>query len=88
MAWQDQTRNQKLEPLDGFTPDQRFFIGYGQQWCTNETPEQLRLRAATNPHSPDEYRANGVVSNMPEYQKAFSCKTGQPMAPANRCRIW
>ncbi len=88
MAWKDQTRDQKLEPLEGFTPEQRFFIGYGQDWCGNIRDESKRLRATVDPHSPDKYRTNGVVSNMPEFQEAFHCKTGAPMAPANRCRVW
>ena len=88
MAWQDAAKNQKLQPLDGFTPEQRFFLGYGQGWCTNETPERLRMRAAINEHSPDKYRANGVVSNMPEFQQAFGCKAGQPMVRQNQCRVW
>jgi endothelin-converting enzyme/putative endopeptidase len=88
MAWQDATKNQKLEPVDGFTPEQRFFLGYGQGWCTNETPERLRMRAAINEHSPDKYRANGVVSNLPQFQKAFGCKAGQAMVRQNQCRVW
>ncbi|HEX3471879.1 MAG TPA: M13 family metallopeptidase [Silvibacterium sp.] len=70
------------------TPGQQFFVSYGQGWCTNNRPENLRLRVQTDPHSPEEFRVNGVVVNLPEFQKAFSCKTGQPMAPANRCAIW
>jgi len=88
MAWKDQTKDQKLEPLEGFTPEQRFFIGYAQDWCGNIRDETKRLRATVDPHSPDKYRANGVVSNMPQFQQAFQCKTGAPMAPANRCRVW
>jgi putative endopeptidase len=88
MAWKDDTKNLKLEPIQGFTPDQRFFIGYGQSWCSNERPEALRMRAMTDPHSPAKYRTNGVLSNMPEFQEAFHCKTGQPMAPEKRCRVW
>ncbi len=88
MAWKDQTKDQKLEPLEGFTPEQRFFIGYAQDWCGNIRDESKRLRATVDPHSPDKYRANGVVSNMPQFQQAFQCKTGAPMAPANRCRVW
>ncbi len=88
MAWQDQTKDQKLEPLEGFTPEQRFFIGYAQDWCGNIRDESKRLRATVDPHSPDKYRTNGVVSNMPQFQQAFQCKTGAPMAPANRCRVW
>jgi putative endopeptidase len=72
----------------GLTPDQQFFVAYGQHWCQNIRPEDLRLRLETDPHSPDPFRANGVVLNLPEFQQAFACKTGQPMAPAKRCAIW
>jgi putative endopeptidase len=74
--------------VGGFTPEQRLFLGYGQIWCMNRTPEAARMRAVVDPHSPGKYRVNGVVSNMPEFQKAFGCKTGQPMAPVKRCRVW
>ena len=70
------------------TPEQQFFVAYGQGWCQNNRPEDLRLRVQTDPHSPEEFRANGVVVNLPEFQKVFACKTGQPMAPAKRCAIW
>jgi predicted metalloendopeptidase len=73
---------------DGFTPEQRFFLSFGQVWCSGEREEALRLQVATNPHSPAKFRVNGVVQNMPEFQKAFSCKAGQPMAKANVCRVW
>ena len=88
MAWREQTRGQKLQPMEGLTPEQRFFIGYGQSWCSNERPEVMRMRAMTDPHSPPKYRTNGVVTNMQEFQEAFHCKTGQPMAPPERCRVW
>src|SRR3954451_195250 len=74
--------------LDGFTPEQRFFISYGQSWCTNSRPERERMLAQTNPHSPPHHRVNGVVSNIPEFAKAFSCKAGQPMVRATSCRVW
>jgi len=74
--------------LDGFTPEQRVFLGWGQVWCENRRPEALRLMAQTNPHSPGRYRVNGVVSNMPEFQKAFSCKADAPMVRQNQCRVW
>jgi len=74
--------------IDGFTPEQRFFLSFGQVWCSGEREESLRLQVATNPHSPPKFRVNGVVRNMPEFQKAFSCKAGQPMAKANVCRVW
>ncbi len=73
---------------DGFTPEQQFYLSYGQGWCENDTPEALRLLAQTNPHSPTKFRVNGVVVNLPEFQKAFSCKAGVPMAPAKRCEVW
>src|SRR5579872_2341762 len=88
MAWQDDTKGLKSEPLEGFTPAQRFFIAYGQSWCASTRDETKRLRATVDPHSPDKYRANGVVSNMPEFQEAFHCKAGAPMVRANRCRVW
>ncbi len=74
--------------IDGFTPEQRFFISHAQGWCRNSSPEAVRLQAQTDPHSPPKYRVNGVVVNMPEFQKAFSCKTGTPMAPQDRCVVW
>ena len=88
MAWQEDTKGQPLEPIDGFTPEQRFFIGYGQSWCASTRDETKRMRATVDPHSPDKYRANGVVSNLPEFQEAFHCKAGSPMVRENRCRVW
>jgi putative endopeptidase len=88
MAWKVQTKGQKLENRDDFTPDQRFFIGYAQWACENDRPENLRASAITNPHSPGKYRVNGLVINMPEFQNAFGCKPGQPMVRENRCRVW
>jgi endothelin-converting enzyme/putative endopeptidase len=88
MAWQNETKDRKLDPIDGFTPEQRFFIGYGQSWCSNVRDETKRLSAAVDPHSPPEYRTNGVVSNMPGFQQAFHCKAGAPMVRQNRCRVW
>jgi endothelin-converting enzyme/putative endopeptidase len=74
--------------LDGFTPEQRFFVSYGQGWCENARPERQRMLAQTNPHAPPKYRVNGVVSNMPEFQKAFSCKADAPMVRKDQCRVW
>jgi endothelin-converting enzyme/putative endopeptidase len=90
MAWQDGTRDKDLKPIDGLTPEQRFFIGFAQWDCSNERPEDLRVRAATDPHSPAKYRINGVVVNMPDFAKAFGCRTGQPMTkPRERvCKVW
>jgi putative endopeptidase len=87
MALQD-TLKGKGEVLDGFTPEQRLFLGFAQIWCENTAPQEARALALTNPHSPGRYRTNGTVQNMPEFQKAFSCKAGQPMVSANACRVW
>jgi len=90
IAWKDATKDKDLQPIDGFTPEQRFFIGYAQWDCANERPENLRVRTNTDPHSPAEYRINGVVVNMPEFAHAFSCKAGQPMVnpPDKACHVW
>ena len=88
IAWKNATHGQVLKPIGGFTPDQRFFIGMAQWACGDERPESKRVSAVTDPHSPLEDRINGVVSNMPEFQKAFSCKAGQPMVRAEACRVW
>ncbi|MBZ5568953.1 MAG: M13 family metallopeptidase [Acidobacteriia bacterium] len=76
------------KPIDGFSPEQRFFLSFAQIWCQNVNPAQARLRALTDPHSPGRYRVNGVVSNMPEFQQTWGCKPGQPMVRANACRVW
>jgi endothelin-converting enzyme/putative endopeptidase len=90
LAWQEETHGQKLEPRDGLTPEQRFFVGFAQWDCGGDRPESLRLNARINPHSPHQYRINGVVVNMPEFQQAFACKPGQAMyrEPAKVCRVW
>ncbi|HXS95640.1 MAG TPA: M13 family metallopeptidase [Candidatus Limnocylindrales bacterium] len=87
-AWKTATKGQQLKPADGLTPDQRFFVGMAQWACGDERPENKRMRATLNPHSPDEYRINGVVSNMPEFGKAFSCKAGQAMVRPQACKVW
>jgi len=76
------------EKQDGYTPIQQFFLGHGQTWCGDTRPEQLRTQVQTDPHSPRQFRVNGVVQNMPEFGKAFGCKPGQPMMPVNACRVW
>lgn len=88
IAWKHATQSQDLKAMDGFKPDQRFFIGMAQWACGDERPENKRANAITNPHSPEEYRINGVVSNMPEFAQAFSCKVGQPMVRPVACKVW
>jgi len=90
MAWQGAENGKTLDPIDNLTPDQRFFVGFAQWACANERPEELRMRAITDPHSPAKFRINGVVVNMPEFSQAFSCKAGQPMVkpPEKVCKVW
>jgi putative endopeptidase len=87
IAWKKQTEGRRCFTADGFTPDQRFFVGMAQWACENERPENLRVSAITNPHSPGFARINGVVSNMPEFQKAFSCKAGSRWC-TRRLPVW
>ncbi len=88
MALQDSLAGKQPAPIDGFTADQRFFLGFAQVWCENQSDESRRQRALIDPHSPGRYRVNGVVQNMPEFRKAFGCTEGQPMAPVQSCRVW
>ncbi len=88
IAWKSATKGQDLKPVDGLTPDQRFFIGMAQWACGDVRPELKRERAIVDPHSPLEYRVNGVVSNMPEFATAFGCQAGQKMVRPNACRVW
>ena len=74
--------------IDGFSPEQRFFIGYAQVWCENRTPEFERFLAGVDTHASGRYRVNGVVSNMPEFRHAFSCSADAPMVRPHPCRVW
>jgi len=76
------------QKIDGYTPEQRFFLGFGRVWCEKRRPEVSRMRVLTDPHSPGKYRVDGVVQNMPEFQKAWGCKAGQPMVAENACHVW
>ncbi len=73
---------------DGYTEAQQFFLGFAQVWCENVRPEQARLYAQTDPHSPGRFRTDGVVSNMPQFSEAFGCKAGDKMYAAKGCRVW
>jgi endothelin-converting enzyme/putative endopeptidase len=88
IAWREATKEMKLESRDGFTPEQRFFIGFAQWACENARPEDLRANAVTDPHSPGKYRINGIVADLPEFQQAFGCKAGQPMVSPKACKVW
>jgi len=74
--------------IDGFTPEQRFFLGWATIWCENIGDAMSRFFVTTNEHSPGHWRVDGVMQNMPEFQKAYACKAGQPMVSANACRVW
>jgi endothelin-converting enzyme/putative endopeptidase len=76
------------QKIDGFTPEQRFFLAFARVWCEKRRPELARTSVLTDPHSPGKYRVDGVVQNMPEFQKAWGCKAGQPMVADNACHVW
>jgi putative endopeptidase len=91
IAWLDKAETAHLEmnaKTEGYTPEQRFWIAYAQQWCTQTRPEQLRTQAQTNPHAPDEYRTNSVLQDLPEFAKSFSCKKDTAMVSPKPCRVW
>jgi putative endopeptidase len=74
--------------IDGYTPEQRFFLAYAQVWRSIATEGMIRQIAATNEHPWDKYRVLGTLSNMPEFQAAFHCAAGDKMVRASRCQIW
>ena len=74
--------------VNGFTPEQRLYLGFAQVWCQNSTEESKRMLAQVDPHSDAHSRVLGPLSNTPEFGKAFSCKPGEPMMPAKTCRVW
>ncbi|MGB6192748.1 MAG: M13 family metallopeptidase [Terracidiphilus sp.] len=91
LAWLEKAQAAHLDMSEksaGYTPDQRFWIAYAQQWCTQTRPEQLRTQAETDPHAPDQYRANTVLSDLPAFAKSFNCKKPDKMVAAKPCRIW
>ncbi|HEY1986891.1 MAG TPA: M13 family metallopeptidase [Terracidiphilus sp.] len=91
IAWLDKAETAHLDmnaKSEGYTPDQRFWIAYAQQWCTQTRPEQLRTQAQGDPHAPDEYRTNSVLQDLPEFAKSFNCKKTDKMVSAAPCRVW
>jgi putative endopeptidase len=80
--------NAETKKIDGYTPQQRFFIAFAQVWCESRKDEYARVAARTDPHSPGRFRTNGVVRNFDEFGKAFGCKKGQPMMPNDPCVVW
>ena len=83
MIAEDKT-GKEARKIDGYTPEQRFFLGFGRVWCEKRRPEYSRTQVTTNPQSPGKYRVNG----MPEFQKAWGCKAEQPMVAETSCHVW
>jgi len=91
IAWQDKAQAEHVDMAaksDGYTPEQRFWIAYAQQWCTQTRPEQLRTQAQTDPHAPDEYRTNTVLTDLPAFAQSFNCKKTDAMVNPKPCRVW
>ena len=82
------SQNGRPDPIDGFTPEQRFFLGWAQVWATKSTQEVERLQVSTDPHALARWRVNGPLSNMPQFARAFGCKSGSPMVRKDYCQIW
>ncbi len=91
MAFLEDAKRKSIDldkKTDGYTPVQQFFLAYAQNWCGEKRPQAERMQVQTDPHSPEQFRVDGVVRNMTEFGQAFGCKQGQPMVPANACRVW
>jgi len=89
-ALQEALRDRPQPLIDGFTPEQRFFLGWSQVWRRNFTDEAMKIQVNVGPHAPSKFRTNGPLSNLPEFHRAFGCQEGDPMVrPADRrVAIW
>ena len=87
-AYQKSIAGKRPENIDGFTPEQRFFLGWAQVWGANQRSEAARTQTNTDPHPLARFRGNGPLSNMEAFARAFSCKKGDPMVRENACKIW
>ncbi len=89
-AYEKSLEGKPRKTIDGFSPEQRFFLGFAQVWGENMSPQEATRRALTDPHAQGPFRVNGTVQNMPEFWKAFSCTDGQTMVrdTSKRCAIW
>jgi predicted metalloendopeptidase len=90
-AWKlSQKGKAQVGRIEGFTPEQRFFLGYAETWRTLTREEAARLRVVTDPHSPAKFRVNGPLANLPEFYQAFGCKDGDSMKRPEKDRpaIW
>ena len=90
MAYDKTIEGRPVKKIDGFTPEQRFFLSFARIWATTARPEFERTVTVTDPHPLPRFRANGALQNLPEFAAAFDCQAGDPMArpAAERCRIW
>jgi putative endopeptidase len=90
-AYQQWRSHQRVPPpatVEGFSDDQLYFLAYAQSWCQKDTAENLETRAHSNPHSPPQWRVNGVIVDQPGFASAFQCKPATAMNPAARCTVW
>lgn len=87
-AFKRSLNGKQPEKIDGFTAEQRFFLGWAQVWAAKATPESERQQVKTDPHALAKWRVNGPFSNMPQFREAFSCKAGDPMVRKDSCSIW
>jgi putative endopeptidase len=87
-AYEKSIEGKRPKDIDGFTPEQRFFLGWAQVWGANQRQEEARLQTNTNPHPLARFRGNGPLSNMAEFAKAFGCKKGDAMVREQACKIW
>jgi len=89
-AYHKSLHGKEAPVIDGLTGDQRFFLAYARVWAANQRPEAMRRQLATDPHPLAKYRTNATLQNMPEFQRAFSCKRGDPMVrpAADQCKLW
>jgi len=87
-AYEKSIEGQRPKDLDGFSPEQRFFLGWAQVWGANQRAEAARLQTNTDPHPLPRFRGNGPISNMEAFAKAFGCKKGDAMVREQACKIW
>jgi putative endopeptidase len=87
-AYEKSIEGKRPKDIDGFTPEQRFFLGWAQVWGTNQRAEAARLQTNTDPHPLARFRGNGPLSNMEAFAKAFGCKKGDAMVREQLCKIW
>jgi putative endopeptidase len=89
-AYEKSLEGKPHQTIDGFSPEQRFFLGFAQVWAENMAAQEQTRRALVDPHAQGRFRVNGTVKNMPAFYKAFGCAEGTPMVreAAKRCSIW